>query len=712
MDNNTQLRQSLVLDDSPAEDDLLGYTQYSSTLADVLLSQYTSTPLTIGIFGAWGSGKTTLMRLTKKQIDDSGASHYFTIWFNAWKYNRESDLWRSLILLVLSKVRDIGKEMIKKDKSFEDFEADIDRIEDSLYRTVEWEEIGRWTIDWFKAVGGTVQGAAEIAVSLVPGGTKLVELMKQTTNSITGKEEIAIADAFRREVTAYRREQIRSLEQFEVAFRELLQKYIAPKNGKLIVFIDDLDRCLPNKAIEVLEAIKLFFDASGCIFVIGMDHDAIVEAIHSRYRDKVKGRLYLEKIIQLSITLPPIEPVSMRHFVRSLVPQMPDARCFDVFTIGMISTPREIKRTINSFLFLWQLSRRNLSDVIHPVRLAKIVVIQNSFPEFYYILREIPQLLKEVELQFFNISNDKETFHSISQVSGDTSVVLPPQVQGFLDNRDLQHLFSLYPQCEKDANFSSLLLEEIRPYIYLAQYTSTRIESGEGVLEPALAVIPSDTISIGDTRNDITSPVHVVQINSFALSRHLVTNYEYSLFILDTGHVAPQYWDGGAFPKDQGDHPVVSISWNDAVSYCKWLSNKTGKVYRLPTEIEWEYAAKGRDNRNWPWGNEWNTSKCNTRECKIAGTTSVGKFSPEGDSVFGVSDMVGNVWEWCSSLYTRYPYSSNNETDSDHVSSERVLRGGSYLTEKDFASCSFRGKYVSRGKRADIGFRVVLETTP
>lgn len=698
-------QQSLVLDDSPAEEDLLGYSQYSSTLAELVLSQHTFTPLTIGIFGAWGSGKTTLMRLTKAEIDKAGASHYFTIWFNAWKYNRESDLWRSLMLLVLAKVRDVGKELLKDDKSSANFEADLDRIEDSLYRTVEWEELGRWTVDWYKAVGGTVQGAAELAVSLVPGGSKLVDMMKQATSAITGKEDVAIAEAFKREVAAYRREQIRSLEQFEVTFRELLQKYITKHNGKLIVFIDDLDRCLPNKAIEVLEAIKLFFDATGCIFIIGMDQDAIVDAIHTRYRDKVKGRHYLEKIIQLSITIPPIEPAAMRKFVYSLVPQMPDERCYELFTLGLDATPREIKRVINAFLFLWQLSRRNQAHVIHPFRLAKIVLIQNSFPEFYTILREIPQLLKRVEEQLGQGAN--EGVQGAARPGEDTNQVLPPQVLAFLENKELRELFTLHPQ-DEESTFATLSLEAIRPYIYLTQYTGPRLESGESILEPTLTVISAGAISIGDPRYDSALPVHMVKLDSFAMSRYLVTNYEYSLYLQDTGNAPPQYWDGGSFPKNQGDHPVVSVSWTDAVAYCKWLSARTGKLYRLPTEVEWEYAAKGPDQRIWPWGDDWALTKCNTREAKLGTTTAVGSYSPIGDSSFGISDLIGNVWEWCASLYTRYPYTPENETDTDYVSSERVLRGGSYLTEKEFASCTYRSRYLSRGKRADIGFRVVL----
>ena len=109
---------------------------------------------------------------------------------------------------------------------------------------------------------------------------------------------------------------------------------------------------------------------------------------------------------------------------------------------------------------------------------------------------------------------------------------------------------------------------------------------------------------------------------------------------------------------------MVNVSWQDAQAYCQWLSEKTGKSYRLPSEAEWEKAARGADGRVYPWGNEWDAAKCNTRESKIQGTSPVGQFSTLGDSPSGCADMVGNVWEWTLSLWGpdsdspkyRYPY--------------------------------------------------------
>ena len=122
-----------------------------------------------------------------------------------------------------------------------------------------------------------------------------------------------------------------------------------------MVFVDDLDRCLPDKAIQVLEALKLFLDVEGCIFVLGLDPEAIEDAVRTRYQGEVKARQYLEKIIQLPFILPPIEDEPMREYVKSLAPALPDPRCEEVFAQGLTPNPRQVKRTLNIFLLLSRL---------------------------------------------------------------------------------------------------------------------------------------------------------------------------------------------------------------------------------------------------------------------------------------------------------------------------------------------------------------------
>jgi formylglycine-generating enzyme required for sulfatase activity len=172
---------------------------------------------------------------------------------------------------------------------------------------------------------------------------------------------------------------------------------------------------------------------------------------------------------------------------------------------------------------------------------------------------------------------------------------------------------------------------------------------------------------------------------------------------------------------------VALVSWYDALAYCRWLTQQIWEdvgenfIIRLPTEAEWEKAARGPlpsplgrgaggegGGRIYPWGDEWDPAKCNTRESGIGGTTPVGQYSPAGDSPYGCADMAGNVWEWTGSVYKPYPFDSSDDPDLPFVpgADHRVLRGGSFFNRHAAARCTAR--IGQRYKDWDYGFRVVL----
>ena len=191
--------------------------------------------------------------------------------------------------------------------------------------------------------------------------------------------------------------------------------------------------------------------------------------------------------------------------------------------------------------------------------------------------------------------------------------------------------------------------------------------------------VPAGEFLYGDKKEKVNLP-------EFWIDKTPVTNAEYVHFVTETKREPLQHWKGKTPPKNIADHPVTYVSWQDAVAYAEWA----GK--RLPTEQEWEKAARGTDGREYPWG-KWENGCCNSSEAGVGGTTPVGKYSPQGDSPYGCVDMAGNVWEW---------------TASDHESGGKVLRGGSWNSSQDDARAAFRGGSNPDVRRNDFGFRCVV----
>jgi formylglycine-generating enzyme required for sulfatase activity len=194
-----------------------------------------------------------------------------------------------------------------------------------------------------------------------------------------------------------------------------------------------------------------------------------------------------------------------------------------------------------------------------------------------------------------------------------------------------------------------------------------------------------------------------------------VTNLQYQVFVKATGSPAPTGWNADQVFLGTGNHPVNEISWVDAVSFCAWLSEETGQPFRLPTEAEWEKAARGTDGRLYPWGDEPpDESLCNFG-MHVGDTTSIGRYSPQGDSPYGCADMAGNVGEWCHSLYKPYPYRAGDSREGDSGGGSRIIRGGAFRFEPAAVRCAYRHMSGPGIRKYSFGFRVArgpLEGVP
>jgi formylglycine-generating enzyme required for sulfatase activity len=201
-------------------------------------------------------------------------------------------------------------------------------------------------------------------------------------------------------------------------------------------------------------------------------------------------------------------------------------------------------------------------------------------------------------------------------------------------------------------------------------------------------------------------PQHQVHLPTFEIAKYPVTNAEYHAFIWDVGYRLPRDWIGFTFREDTDHHPVICVSKLDAEAYIEWFNRKTGVIFRLPTEAEWERAARGTDGRIYPWGNTFDPWRCNTAESVKKGTTPVGSYSPGGDSPCGGADMVGNVWEWTQSPFVPYPYNPNSTVDDPKARNRFVVRGGAWYYTRKLARCAAREGILANYLSPSIGFRL------
>ena len=236
---------------------------------------------------------------------------------------------------------------------------------------------------------------------------------------------------------------------------------------------------------------------------------------------------------------------------------------------------------------------------------------------------------------------------------------------------------------------------------------------------------------------DDERPVHRVFVSEFFIGRFPITQDEYARFVRATGHpapairdlpliaaggrdsmfremAAPYVWQDSIPPVGRGSHPVVLVRYDDALEYCQWLSMDVSRVVRLPTEAEWEKAARGGiDGQRYPWGREIDSTHCNFLTDPSAkrqrGTRPTGMFPPNG---YGVYDVCGNVWEWIADWYSADYYGLGDERDprGGPAGAMRIVRGGSWVNDDvSMLRCAYRHQVPPDTYAHSVGFRIVCE---
>lgn len=240
-----------------------------------------------------------------------------------------------------------------------------------------------------------------------------------------------------------------------------------------------------------------------------------------------------------------------------------------------------------------------------------------------------------------------------------------------------------------------------------AAYRSAR--GAEYILPPLCAVSAGPFLMGSDPDIDRQAdnselPQHNVTLAAYQIGKFPVMVAEYACFVR-AGQKAPQDWQQQL---GKLEHPLTYVSWYDAVAYAKWLAAHTGQRWRLPSEAEWEKAARGRVGRIYPWGDVFDASRANTREGGKGTTTPVGSY-PGGASPYGALDMAGNVWEWTSSVYKPYPYNASDGREQAESTENRALRGGSWGDLAGGARAACRNLGLPVDLFGSYGFRLVVD---
>lgn len=237
--------------------------------------------------------------------------------------------------------------------------------------------------------------------------------------------------------------------------------------------------------------------------------------------------------------------------------------------------------------------------------------------------------------------------------------------------------------------------------------------------------IPASTFTMGSDKYDREKPIHKPHVDGFWMARYPVTNAQYRLFIEADGYNKREWWtdagwqqrerDGWQEPRywqdekwNGNDQPVVGVSWYEGMAFCRWASEHTGQRIYLPTEAEWEKAARGTDGRTYPWGEAQPTDKlCNFNQSwNLGRTTPVGNYSPQGDSPYGCADMAGNMYDWTNSWYQAYE--GNTISDKNYGEIYRVVRGSTWFIGVSDVRCAYRGGIIPLNGIFIVGFRCAI----
>jgi formylglycine-generating enzyme required for sulfatase activity len=677
-----------------AEAPAFDFEGLAKTLAELAVNPDNRTPFTVVVKGGWGRGKTTLLRRAKWLLEHPGEvvaapglRRVETLWFNAWKYPDEDTVLAGLLGALLDR--------FQKGKLLEQLKLLVDSYKGSI-------------------VGKVLLLAAPAPLKSLLGGDRPRSRFSPV------EEKRAFHDTFRdlfNQVSRLLFDPTAAIRDTGGLAEAALWTPERQRKETLAIFLDDLDRCRQERVAEVLEAINLFLDLPGVCFYLGLDWRRLVAALPEPVR--AQGDQYLEKIVQITLDLPTVSAASAAGYIASLVRGTHLAAVLGVEAgesgegkeVAVVAEalgslhPRHIKRFLN-----------DLSMTLAVLRNAeRLGPGEEQIPEAavlgWHLLSEVLPAEKWREVRALP-SNAKVFLQSAAvEAKGEKEGELPEEWRRIRESGLGEgHLASLAGLNERQLHvlvyLASPPVAEVRGRAVSARADLLDLESA------AWVPLEGGTFEMGSASGGPDErPVHRVTLSPFRISLYPVTNADYALYVQEAGKAPPGHWAEGKMPEGKENHPVVNVSWSDAEAFCTWQTRRLNGAgakgaAQLPTEAQWEFAARGVAGREYPWGEEPPDEQRANFGGQVGDTTPVGSY-PLGATPEGIQDLAGNVWEWCRDWKGSYPGDEQRDPTGPEWGRSRVLRGGAFgFVPGPLRGASRRGAHPG-ARDDDVGFRVV-----